>query len=74
MELFSVQRIIGKEAEPLGRCITVEAKCPLGAGEMVLAQPLALHGEVPLARIWYLKDDFTPESVNLYAAARAPAR
>lgn len=69
MELFSVQRIVGDQVDTLAGCITVEARCPVGAGELVLSQPLSLHGEVPLARIWYLKDDYTPQSVNLYAAS-----
>lgn len=71
MELYSVQRITGDAVESLASCVTVEAQCPVGAGELVLSQPLALHGDTVLARIWYLKEDYTPQSVNLYAVPTA---
>ena len=69
MNLFSVQSIIAdNENTKSGACVTVEALCPVGAGELVLAEPLALHGSVLRAKIWYLNDDYTPRSIDLYAA------
>jgi hypothetical protein len=65
--LFSVQRIEMQQGQA-SSCVTVEAKGPLQAGELVLAEPLQLSGRVVRAKIWYLRDDWTPQSVSLYSA------
>ena len=67
--LFSVQPVFGAGSN----CVTVEAQGPLQAGELVLSERLALFGEVARAKIWFLKDDWTPESVVLYSAAHRQA-
>jgi hypothetical protein len=69
MNVFSVQRTDANTDKGFGDCVTVEALCPVGAGELVLSEPLALHGSVLRAKIWFLKDDYTPQSVELYSAA-----
>lgn len=71
MNVFSVQRTEARTGNGFGACVTVEALCPVGAGELVLSEPLALHGSVLRAKIWYLKADYTPQSVDLYAASES---
>ncbi|PXA99475.1 hypothetical protein DMC47_03075 [Nostoc sp. 3335mG] len=68
MNVFSVQRVASDDSETLAPCVTVEARSPVQAGEAVLAERLALHGEIVRAKCWFLKEDFTPQSVQLYAA------
>lgn len=73
MDIFSVQRICADGTPDQGACVTVEAQCTVRAGEIVLSEPLSLHGQVVKAKVWYLKEDYTPQSVILYAAERASA-
>ena len=67
MNVFSVQPAQADADNGFENCVTVEALCPVGAGEMVLSEPLALHGSVVRAKIWFLKEDYTPQSIELYA-------
>ena len=67
MEVFGVQRISKDENRASEKCLTVQAQCAVRAGEIVLAEPLSLHGEVVRAKVWCLKEDFTPHFVDLYA-------
>jgi hypothetical protein len=68
MDVFSVQHV-STDGTPLSSdCVTVQALCAVKAGEVVLSEPLCLHGRVVRARVWCLKNDFTPHAVNLYAA------
>lgn len=67
MNVFGVQRIFMDGTADESKVITVEAECTVRAGELVLSEPLSLHGQVVKAKVWFLKDDFTPHSVNLYA-------
>jgi hypothetical protein len=71
MNVFSVQRIALDGSADLAACVTVEAECTVKAGELVLSEPLSLHGQVVKAKVWYLKDDYTPQWVNLYAAGQS---
>jgi hypothetical protein len=67
MEVFGVQRISRNGNQAADECLTVHAQCAVKAGELVLAEPLSLHGQVVKAEVWCLKDDFTPHFVDLYA-------
>jgi hypothetical protein len=68
MDIFGVQRISKDGDNASDECLTVHAHCAVKAGEIVLAEPLSLHGHVVRAKVWCLKDDFTPHFVDLYAA------
>ena len=68
MDVFGVQPISGDRNRLSGDCVTVQARCAVKAGELVLEEPLSLHGAVVRAKVWCLKDDFTPHYVDLYAA------
>ena len=68
MEVFGVQRISRDGSRTSDECLTVQAQCAVRAGEIVLAEPLALHGQVVRAKVWCLKDDLTPHFIELYAA------
>lgn len=70
---FSVQLIdvLGNESMD---CQHVEAMSPTHAAEIALGETLSLFGSPQLmrARVWRLKEDFTPVSVVLYSTD-APA-
>jgi hypothetical protein len=68
MDVFSVQRVSRDGVVDASDCVTIQAQCAVRAGEVVLAERLSLHGEVIRAKVWTLKDDFTPHSISLYAA------
>jgi hypothetical protein len=67
MDVFGVQPISKSGNRAPEECLTVQAQCAVRAGEIVLAEPLSLHGQVVRAKVWCLKDDFTPHFVDLYA-------
>ena len=71
MDFFSVQRVSGDGMLVSPDCTTVQARCAVKAGEVVLSEPLCLHGQIVRARVWTLKDDFTPHAIDLYAAQSA---
>ncbi|WIJ24456.1 hypothetical protein [Devosia sp. RR2S18] len=69
---YSVQACKPAEgAIELSECIQVKASCPVKAGEVALREKLALHGKQLRAKVWFLREDFTPQSVLLYAAERS---
>lgn len=68
IEVLGVQRVSMDTELAIDECLTVQAQCAVKAGELVLAEPLSLYGRVIRAKVWYVKDDFTPHFVDLYAA------
>lgn len=68
MEVFGVQRVSSDGKQASNECLTVQAQCAVKAGELAVGEPLSLHGQVLKAKVWCLRNDFTPHFIDLYAA------